>query len=434
MPPRPASLKPGLNHVLSYGQSLSSGWEGWPALSTTPVPGAFMLGASVRPRSESDARWEAVGQTALQPLVATVQDLGGALLSPDAVAALAPGDPSLGETVLEGAIAEWRSRGAIAEDHALLASACGVGGRSLEALSKGAAPELFNRLRSCVRLARGVAAAAGRDYGLAALLFLQGENNSWGLGGTADRAGYRALLTRFHADFVADIAAEAAGQAVQPAMFMYQTSGAYASADNAVSQAQLDVIDALPLCYLAAPVYPVTDKGGHLDANGYRWLGAQFGKVMHRVLTLGEDWQPLRPLRARLERGLVWVDFHVPAPPLAWGRPFVGLARRDVRDQGFAVHDDDGEVALTEVALGGPTLLRLGLARRPGPGAVLRYAAASHGGVGCLRDSDGSASALRFQWEPGMTPSPGPDIAALVGRPYPLHNWCVAFAIPIEID
>jgi hypothetical protein len=72
-------------------------------------------------------------------------------------------------------------------------------------------------------------------------------------------------------------------------MFMYQTGGAYASDDQAIAQAQLDTALRMPGCYMVAPSYPVTAKGGHLDANGYRWLGAQFGKVMHHVLTQRKD-------------------------------------------------------------------------------------------------------------------------------------------------
>ena len=427
-PARVVRPKRGLNHLLAYGQSLSTGWEGWPALSTAPIAGAFMLGGSVRPRSECDPLWQPVGAPTLQPLIATVQDLAtGAVLSAPTVANLLPGDPALGETVLEGAAAQWRSLEPEAAS-LLLASACGVGGRSLEALSKSATPELFNRLRSCVRAARQAAADGGHNYVLLALLFLQGENNSWGLGGTADRMGYKVLLECFYADFVADIAAVSAGQAVPPAMFLYQTGGAYASADNAVAQAQLDFASEFPLCFLAAPAYPVTDKGGHLDANGYRWLGAQFGKVMHRVLALGEAWRPLCPLRVTGGGTSLHVEFHVPVPPLAWGHPFAGSTRADVAQRGFIVRDEEGDVPIESLTLARDAL-HIGLSRSPGAGAVLRYASAATGGLGCLHDSDPALAATCFVAGdgPGRPSAPAADRA-----PYPLHNWCAAFSLPIE--
>ena len=68
----------GVNHVIAYGQSLSSGWEGWPALSVVPRHDSLMLGRSVRPVDENLPCWEPVGGAAFHPLVATVQDQGGA--------------------------------------------------------------------------------------------------------------------------------------------------------------------------------------------------------------------------------------------------------------------------------------------------------------------------------------------------------------------
>jgi hypothetical protein len=430
-----ARPRAGLNHVLAYGQSLSTGWEGWPALSTAPISGALMLGDSVRPASEFRPDWDCVGPARLRPLAATVQNFTtGAVLSSGEIAALPRGAPNLGETVLEGAIAEFIARRGEDADQYLLASACGVGGRSLEELSRGASPELFNRLRGCVRSARDAAASWAMGYGLVALLFLQGENNSWGMGGTADREGYKALLRRFHADVATDIAASAAGQALAPAMFLYQTGGVYASADNAVAQAQLEVGLELAGCFLAAPSYSVTDKGGHLDANGYRWLGAQFGKAMHRVLCQGEAWRPLHPVSASIEGDVVHARYHVPIPPLAWGRPFVGHARVDVPQRGFTLHDENGAIPLRRVEIEPPHGVRITPARPPKTGATLRYADASVGGVGCLHDSDPSLAVTCYQPEQARDFEPdiaAPDIAELAGRPYPLQNWCVAFSIPV---
>jgi hypothetical protein len=101
---------------------------------------------------------------------------------------------------------------------------------------------------------------------------------------------------------VADIAVGVAGQQNQPIMFTYQTGGAYASDTQSMPQAQPELALEMPNWFLVAPVYPLIDKPtGHLDANSYRWLDAQFGKVMHRVLTVGEDWKPSHPLRAIVE-------------------------------------------------------------------------------------------------------------------------------------
>ena len=428
---------PGLNHVIAYGQSLSSGWEGWPALSLTPRGDSLMLGRSVRPVSENAPQWVPVSGPSLCPLIATVQELTtGEPLSEARVASLPAGSLALGETVLEGAVNAYRS-GMLAANSAaatarLLASACGVGGRTLEELLRGAQPNLFSRLIDCTTLAQRIASEGGQSYQVLALLLLQGENNAWELnGGTADRAAYRSMMARLYQDVVRVLAMGIARQASPPALFTYQTGGAYASDELGVAMAQLDVALGLPGCFMVSPVYPVTDKGGHLDANGYRWLGAQFGKVMHRVLTLGESWRPLHPMATALRGHEARVRFAVPVPPLAWGRPFCGHRLVEVADRGFTVTDAEGVVPIESVTLAGADVVALTLARQPQQPITLRYADRRHAGLGALHDSDATVAEDAFSLDPFAGERADADVRGLVGRPYPLQNWCVAFNVPL---
>jgi hypothetical protein len=400
----------GINHVIAYGQSLSSGWEGWPALSTTPRHDLLMLGDSVRPRSEAAPDWQPVGEARFTPLRATNQALDGQLLSDAAVAALPEGALALGETVLEAAMHEWRHRmRKMWPPRLLLASSAGVGGRSLEALSKGAQPELFQRLRDCATLARDL---AGGDYGIAALLLLQGENNALALDGATNETGaYKALFQRFLDDFDTDVVRGVAQQSLPPAVFLHQVGGGYATDTLSIAQAQLELSLEHRRVFLAAPSYPFTDKGGHLDAHGYRWLGAFFGRAMWRVLTLGEDWKPLHPLHAELAGTALRIRFHVPVPPLRWAPVYRGRTADMLPERGFTVSDTQGRVAITAIELA-ETTATLHLARAPDAGVSLRYADQSGSfGVGNLQDSD-PARALDTQAD---------------GTSYPLSNWCVAF-------
>ncbi len=428
----------GINHVIAYGQSLASGWEGWPALSTTPQHDSLMLGRSVRPRDEDRPAWLPVGEATFQPLAATVQEREtGALLSPAQAAGLPPRALALGETVLEAAVNHWRGR-MLAETpeaaaHTLLASTCGVGGQDLAALSKGAQPELFQRLRECASLARQAAAQAGRSYGIVAVLFLQGEQDAPGPDGKGgDRAGYRALLRRWRDDVMSDVVRGIAGQADPPALFLYQTGGAYAHDDHAVAMAQLDVALSDPGCFMVGPAYPVPDKAGHLDANGYRWLGAQFGKVMHRVLTRGESWRPLHPLAVRREGQVVRLRFHVPVPPLAWGRPFGRRIQVEPPNRGFTLLDQAGEVPIAGVALEGPDTVAITMARPAEAALRVRYADRSrHGGVGALHDSDPARAEETYEYDPLAGHDAAADLPDWHGRRLPLANWCVAFNVPV---
>ncbi len=420
-----------VNHVIAYGQSLSTGWEGWPALSRHPRFDNLMLGHSVRPREDGSPHFEPVGDAALHPLTATVQTVhGGRLLTPVEVAALPQGDVAMGETVIEGALAFWRARmladGIRPGTHRLLGSACGVGGRPLEALLDGAPGGLFNRLRDCVRHARAAAAGAGRSYRLTAVLFLQGESNNWGLDGCAsDAESYGALLRRFHADVNNTLGSG------EPALFLYQTGGAYAADSMAIPMAQLQMGLTTPGVFMAAPVYPVTEKGGHLDANGYRWLGAQFGKVMHAVLDRGVDWRPLHPVLAKLRGQTLDLRFHVPVPPLRFGAPFHGRQRVRFPDAGFLVADDSGEIPST-ATITAPDTVTLSLARAPETGLFVRYAGQTrHHGRGCLHDSDPTRAEDCYVYDPATGHAPAADIAHLNGQPYPLMNWCVAFTLKV---
>jgi hypothetical protein len=422
-----ARLDRDINHVIAYGQSLATGWEGRPLLSLRPRAGCLMLGQSVRGARESGATWVPVGErAAFRPLVATLQDpqTGRLVLRGDPV----PGTV-LGETVLEGAIGFWRERLGEQAGGRLLASACGVGGRALASLSRGAAPELFNRLRDCVRIARQTAQAEGASYGVAAVLVLQGESDVAG-GGVRERTGYRALLHRLIDDIIAELADV---QPVPPAVLLYQTGGSYAHDEMGVPQAQLDLALEHPGVVVAAPCYPYpSTERGHLDGNGYRWLGLQFGKVLHRVVTERAAWLPLHPVGAVWDGTAVQVRFHVPAPPLAWGRPFMGMQRADIADRGFTLLDRSGALPLAEVALAGPDSVRLVPARAPLAGPLaLRYADRGKLGRGCLHDSDATVSDDVFvAHAPNATYAPE-DAAALGGRPYRLANWCVGFTMEV---
>ena len=435
------------NHVIAYGQSLSSGWEGWPALSVTTRHDSLMIGGSVNGTDESGANWVPAGAAEFRPLAATVMTRAptGEVLGEAEVAALEPGSVALGETVLEGALDFWRGRQLAlrstrgGDDFAgrFVASSCGVGGRSIEQLSLGATPSLFERPRMAALAGKRLADAASGSYGVAALLLLQGENNSVGTAGTEDRAEFVRLSATLQADFNREIVAGIAMQDRSPAVFTHQVSGIYVRDANAMSipMAQLDCAYGLPNWFLAAPSYPVTEKGGHLDPNGYRWLGQQFGKVMHKVLDLGEGWKPLHPLHATWRGTQVLVDFHVPHPPLLFSPCYVRTKATSFVDGGFSVTDADGRIGVVAAAVVADVCVLLVLERAPGANPALWYGGqAGHGGYGNLRDSDPTEASAVYEYRDGSGQYPGANIADLIGKPYPLWNWCVVFRAALQAD
>jgi hypothetical protein len=312
------------------------------------------------------------------------------------------------------------------------------------ALSKGATPEYFNRLRTCASAVQSAAQTAGGTYGVAAMIYMQGENDYGNTDGETTYQIYYDLLAQLRQDFISDVVTEIVGQSQIPAMFTYQTNEGYTRDDIAIGQAQLDLAlnNANEGWYMAAPDYPVTDKGGHLDPNGYRWIGAQFGKVMHRVLDLGQRWLPLYPIQITNRGQTILVDFHVPEPPLVFDLPWKGsdvapgtLGPATLSNQGFTVQDDTGIVPISNVQIVSDAQVMITIARPLSTTPVLKYADQTHNsGNGGLRDSDPTVADDVYSYTAGNGQYAAADIPSLVGLPYPLWNWCVAFNMPIVAD
>lgn len=194
------------------------------------------------------------------------------------------------------------------------------------------------------RRATAQARAMGKDFAIAALVWMQGEGNGGPTGGLLPtrwdaelpraeaQAWYRDRLIAYRSQWSADLRA-ITGQRGEIPMFTYQTQGPSAG------PAQLMAADTDPQIIMVGPHYMVPSAINsrkadgshgaaiHLSADGERWYGEQVAKVMHRVLVKGEDWQPLRPRRAWIDpaRTSVLVDFTVPRPPLVLDKEFFPL-------------------------------------------------------------------------------------------------------------
>lgn len=429
-----------LNHIVWYGQSLASDQEGWPALSKVAkaLYDNLMLGDSCRPNSRTDPTFTPLGTAVLNPLKAVVQTSDGSALMSDAdVAALPRGSVNEGE----GAVAcanffrkLWLQSQGLMQDsnRRLVLSNCAVNGRTIEQLSKGASPELYNRVREAISRVKTIASSQSLTYRVAAFTWLQGEwNYGTGYGGNDTLAGYKALLAQLYSDLLADFCSDQD----PAALFMYQTSGKYTN-DNknlAIGMAQLQFSLENQNCYMVAPSYPYPDKDGHLDPNGYRWQDMQFAKVMHRVLNLGEGWEPLHCRNATLTDNVALLDYVVPAPPLQWGKPFVILVQTDYADKGYRATDLTGDLPITDVQIVADTVVQITFGRAPVKPVNIWYADKTvHNGNGCLMDSDTFQSSENYEYNAGTGQYSEANITSMVNKPYPLNNWAVAQYITIQ--
>ncbi|WP_284302638.1 MULTISPECIES: hypothetical protein [Klebsiella] len=430
------------NILITGGQSLSNGTEGWAALSKDihATLNINMLGDSVRPKNENGSTFTPLNGAEIRSARAVVQDLiappdGGNLMTDEAVAALPRGANNFGETVDIGAMWMWREmqlqfRGVVTDERKIVAVNCGVGGQIIEHLSKGHSWGFYNRIISAVTQIKAIAETEGKTCGVVGFLYLGNEYNYDSTkGGATDRAEYRALLRKLIDDVITDTTA-ITGQTEPPLTVLYQTSGSWTrdSTNMSIGEAQLDICAADANVMMASPAYAVTDKGGHLDANGYRWLGMQFGKVLHRAIDRRQNWRPLQPLSVTLSGTFLRADFLVWSPPLQFRSCYVGSSPTTYAAKGFRVTDDAGDVPVTRVDIVADTVVDITLGRETTGDVYLWYASQTgSNGNGNLFDSDTTVAVANYEFHEGTGQYPESNIPELVNRPYPLNNPCVAF-------
>ncbi len=235
------------------------------------------------------------------------------------------------------------------------------------------------------RRARQQAETVGKTFSIGALVWMQGEANGGPTGGInpsrwdeeLPRPGglqwYRDRLIAYRQQWSHDLQA-ITGQSGELPLFTYQTQGV-------AGEAQLMAADQNPHITMVGPHYMVASglnsqyakrygAAIHLSADGERWYGEQVAKVMQRVLTAGEKWQPLRPLKATIadDRKSVLIDFHVPRPPLVLDHDFLARQHYKVGEafsslNGLQIRNSARAVSLIRsIEVASPTALRIRLA------------------------------------------------------------------------
>lgn len=439
-----AALAYDYNALIMFGQSLGQGEEAFPALSVTPQPGALMIGDAVRPLNNSNGRYTPVGASTFQPMIATVMEgvVGDSrILSAAEVAALPFHNSARGETPLESLTnavrrAQLDKLIAVDDSRRLVASNVSVSGQKIEFLSKdyaGMSPNRYNRYIEAMSIGKSLAGTAGGSYGVALINWIGNEYNYTGNDGAITTYSfYLASLLKQIDDMRAD-AKTVTGQTSPPMWMMYQTGGQYTRdvTDMSVGMAQWHATKQRPGVYIGAPSYPVTDKGGHLDANGSRWLGAMLGKAAVRTLIDRKAWRPLEPVKLQVQGRSVLIAFRVPVPPLQWRLPYVYSTGTDYAAKGFRVTDAAGEVPIASVEIVAPGVVQISFTRDLSATPYVWYASqTASSGNGCLFDSDLTSANDVYTYLAGSGMIPDENVAELVGKPYPLNNPAIAFKLP----
>ncbi|HBR6930218.1 TPA: hypothetical protein SLG39_004210 [Klebsiella pneumoniae] len=440
------------NHFLMECQSLGMGFMCWPAVSKTPKYSNLMFGSSVRPASTTANAFTPLGGTAWQPLKAVVQSTGGGTILTDAdQQALDRSAVNEGESPVVAAVNGFRRH--FLETHCLnsdpsrlfVASAVGVSGQSIENLMDDT--KYYNRLVECVTKAKALADSEGKSYSVTAIEFVQGERN-YELG--TSKASYKSLLGQLRNKIFATIRG-ITGQTSDPAWFMYQTGFTYSpnpatqplnAIELWVGMAQYEFCLENENCFMVGPNYQLPDKGGHLMTNGSRWLGCYFAKAKDRVLNQRRPFQPLAPIDFKCDGLDIFVSYYVDYPPLQFQSPFRGGVRTVITNKGFRVfsnvqNDPAGigeEITVGSVEIAADTIIKITCATEPQGLIRVVYGTYPQYGQGMVTDSDNYVPDEVYEYDPQFTQWPEENISELIGKPYPMENWSIAFSMTFTKD
>ena len=432
------------NTKITYGQSLAAGQESYPSLSKQNYFDNLTLGDNVRPAQLDGNSYPTFGDAVLKPLKASVINSGGnAILTDDVVATLPTGFNGYGEPIDHGFVnfAKFLFNQKMMldndTDRLFVTINPAVSGRTIEQLSKNNTQDSVNRYgRFLDGLQKVHAATNNESHVVDSIAWLQGEWNYKNNGGTYDKQSYITKLNQLIADMKKDTMS-ITKQKLPPAFFIYQTGASYTididSGGNAglhVGMAQLEIANARNDTFMFSPVYAYTDKNGHLDSNGYRWLGNQLAKVYKHVVLDGKNWSPLQPIRIAQKERQIRIDFYVPVPPIKKQPMYLANAAIEYAALGFRVTKKDGaEITIADVDVF-DTYVIITLDTNDTANLVWYASQATQGG-GNLCDSDNTVAFDKYEYVENSGMYESANISKLNNKPYPLNNWCVAFCLPV---
>lgn len=235
------------------------------------------------------------------------------------------------------------------------------------------------------------------------------------------------------------------GQDDAPLFITYQTGAQYTRGTTLeVGMAQLNASNENEDIVCAGPVYPMTDRGGHLDSNGYRWYGEMLGKVYYKTCILKEDFKPLQPIeitRNPENANEISIRFIVPKLPLVFDSKLV----ESQKNLGFVLSNNSVEQTITNIQIKDDCVVLTSASPLTG-NVEVSYATQKTNGHGNLRDSDdyeaffnyidldkkvnGEYVYPRDENETTLRPNYEPrdeNFKIIYDQPYPLYNFSVAF-------
>ena len=361
-----------VNHILSTGQSLSTGYGGTATSLTQPYANLMLAGGVAASNVFSDP---------FLPLVEgpTYETISSAMAN------------KLTELAVLDSISPYAS----------LVSVHGAGGTPYSGIKKGTA--FYTQGMDQAAGAASRAATNGQTYVVRAVTSVHGESDA-----AAHSTTYQADMVEWQSDYETDVKV-ITGQTLPIPMFHSQCSQG-AGWELPLAMLAAHVANPGKIVLVCAKYHMELSDGTHMTTAGYRHLGEYYAKAYRKVVLQGGTWEPLRPKTITRVGTTVTIVFYVPAPPIVIDTTLVAAApgwgfRWSTNGAGTSTEGPD-VIAATVTA---PDTLELTLASDPGGAGKLRYAywdqIGFDGPRGNLRDSDATVSRFGFD----------------------LSNWCVQF-------
>ena len=386
-----------VNHILSYGQSLSVGATATTILSTSQPYLNTTFNTS--PRQDTDA-------TSVIPLVEQFNNPA------------ADGGINRGETHCSG-LANYASlsmlkAGINPQSHVIFASTGGHGGATIGSLAKGGVR--YTRMMTHVTKAKDL--NVGKTYKVQCMPWIQGENDAVTGGVQTPYATYKAALEALQVNVSADIKA-ITGQAEDVRFITYQLSYAAATWPD-VAKAQLDLARDHDKFMFATACYHLPFAGDHIHLTniGYKWMGAYFGRAYKQYMIDGRKPDFINPLSAYIKGNQIIVKFDVPVLPLKIDTSTLA----NTTNAGFRVVDGVNNVAISSVSALNDTVV-ITLASAPSSNLQVRYAL-DYLGTG-LSFTGGASGNLRDSTA---------DTVEIAGQTKPLYHVCPHFELTAFLD
>lgn len=417
--------------IIIYGQSLASGTETKIAITTEPLKGVYMVGNHSH-WYKSDIQnglYPCRNEEYESPIVATVNHF---------------------------ATMYRRERN---PDQKFIANSTGLGGRSIERLSKGCTSYGYEYLyqdafldylddtKTSVKIRKGTVKCV-------AVIWMQGEYNYNGYNkgqgfvngtdSTTDKDEYKAYLHQLKKDMQADIMKKY-GQTEPPLFFVYQTGGAFiTNGTSSINMAQQEMVAECEDAILLGSAMPCPRfNGGHMSSNGYRWQGEMIGKQLAETFLHENNVQTVKDRNITIEGNQVRIEYDVPVPPLVADNYTV----QEQPNYGYSVYVDGVGVPVEQVEIQDTQVILTCEQELHGIVAV-KYAGNAvgnrdHRGIGNIRDSDTTLGIYPYVDDTDEISSSNntidyrPKTASgepLAGSQYPLYNWANHLYREIIVD